>query len=379
MTAPRSGPQQRLIRRGAPPFLAIPMSLFLSFVTVAQAVFAEDCIPQTAAFPPGHWVASGISVDREDVDELSVLLSSESGAFGVDVDPAGGASGTFSMVGEGAIEMIGSDEGYAAASWLKTGEITGTASLLQVDGEIDLQISGAVDVSPNHDNDPIVGEDVYDFENHITRPFSMQFSPSAANCNQVFGSLDGPVEYGTSTPQSFFIAVRTSGRAQEADVQGQLALLLERAQDILNMDPQDTEVLRTFVYDMLAFESLLASLESCDVGNELDMGAAWGMLQSVMFNVMHHFLGAALGGEYSTRDVITAVGIWIQGGSLGWRGGGGCLDPNTASDGAMDLFVKFEDVLLERLLDAGDADRSLIAAAAYQYGLPRVIAALEGN
>ena len=369
-----------LIRRGGPPTLAIALTALLTFLTAAQAALAEDCIPATAAFPPGHWVASGISITREDSDELSALVTTESGAFGVDVDQGGGVTGTFSMVGEGTLEMIGSDEGYANATWLKTGNITGTASLLQVDGEVDLQIEGGIDVSPSHSDDPIKpgGQDVYDFENNITRPFSFQFSPSAANCNQVLGSLDGPVEYNSEAPQSFFLAFRTGARAGEVDVQGQLAELMEQADLVLNMDPVDTDVLAQFVFDMLAFESLLASLESCDKGNELDMGAAWSMLQSLMFNTMHHFLNAADAGAYTTRDVITAVGIWLQGGSLGWRNGD-CISPNGASDGAMDLWIKFEDVLLERLEMASDTERSQIAAAAYQYGLPRVIAALEGN
>jgi hypothetical protein len=105
------------------------------------------------------------------------------------------------------------------------------------------------------------------------------------------------------------------------------------------------------------------------------------MLQSVMFNTIGS-PNAADSGAYSTRDVITAIGIWIQGGSLGWRASD-CLDINASSDGAMDLFVKFEDVLLKRYEIAAEygvtQEMNQIAAAAYQYGLPRVIAAVEGN
>ena len=178
------------------------------------------------------------------------------------------------------------------------------------------------------------------------------------------------------------MAFRAGAKATEVDVQGQLAELIEDAQFVLNMDVLDTDVLASFVLDMLQFESLLASLESCDPGDELELGAAWAMLQSVMFNTIRTFLDAADGGAYSTRDVITTIGIWLQGGSLGWRGAD-CLEINDANTGAMDLLVRFEDVLLERYIDARDANATAemqqIAVAAYQYGLARVTAAVEGN
>jgi hypothetical protein len=346
-------------------------------LTAVEPVLAEGCVPSTAAFPPGDWLASGITMTIEDVDEVSVVVGIESGGFSLTVDESGGASGDFQMGGEGGLEMLGSDEGYAAATWITSGQLSGTASLIQVDGETDLALDGVIDVSPNKDVDPFTGQDELDFTNNISRPYRRQFSPSAANCTQAFGTLDGPAEYGTTSPQSFFLAVRQGAGAREVDVQGQLAELLEIAQTVLQMDPADTDVLLDFVHEMLKFESLLASLESCDAGNELDMGGAWGMLQSVMFNAMNQFLSAAAHGAYSTRDVITAVSIWIQGGSLGWRDDV-CLDV-TPTDGAMDLFVKFEDVLLDRYATGDSADRSRIAAAAYQYGLQRVIAAVEGN
>jgi hypothetical protein len=360
------------------------LAVTLAFVFVAKPAFAEECVPTVAAFPVGHWIASGITMNADAVDNLSALVITETGGFGVTVDEVGGVSGTYSMVGEGALEMLGSDEGTAEASWITNGQLSGTASVIQIDGETDMHIEDVVDVEPNFDDDQWnpSGKDEYGFKNDFTRPFSKQFSPSQANCNQVFGALDGPVQYGTNAQQSFFIAVRVGATAKQIDVQGRLAELIEEAQAVLNMDPVDTDVLARFVLDMLQFEALLASLESCDVGNELDMGAAWGMLQSVMFNTMHHLLDAAAKGAYQTRDVITAVGMWIQGGSLGWRGDD-CLNVSDSSEGAMELLVQFEDILLARYEIAKDAgvtlEMSQIAAAAYQYGLPRVIAAVEGN
>jgi len=112
------------------------------------------------------------------------------------------------------------------------------------------------------------------------------------------------------------------------------------------------------------------------------MGPAWGMLQSVMFNTVRVFLNSAEQGAYTTRDVITVIGLWLQGGSLGWRADD-CLAPNEYDDTALDLLSRFESILVDRYelaRDAGDsAEMALIAAAGYQYGLPRVIAAVEGN
>jgi hypothetical protein len=251
-----------------------------------------------------------------------------------------------------------------------------------------VRIGGVIDV--DHGSDGAAdGNDLYGFGNEFTLPFSTRFSPSAANCSAVFGSLNGPVEYGTETDgdASYFMAVRAGSAPGSVDVQGQLAELLDEAGFVLNMDPLYTDVLRRFVGDMLAFESMLASLEACDPAQELDMGPAWDMLQSVTFNTVRTFLDAAGRGAYTTRDVIDVLGVWLQGGSLGWRAAE-CLDVNTDLEGALDLFVIFEDVLLDRLGQLSDApdgdhdaatDRAAIAAAAYQYGLQRVIAALEGR
>ena len=366
--------------------LAAPAAIALAFVTASQPVLAENCIPTVAGFSPGHWIARGISVRNQMEDDISVTVIDGTGSFDLTIDEFGAASGTFQLGGEGhSMSWLPFDDSSADARFIKSGSLSGTGTLIQIDGEIDVQMSGVIDVEPGHDGDQTnqSGNDLYGFGNAFTLPFSSQFSPSAANCNQVFGSLGGPVEYGTeaSGSESFFMAYRF-GRttAGSVDVQGQLAQLLEDAQFVLNMDPVDTDVLARFVLDMLQFESLLASLETCDPGQELDMGPAWAMLQSVVFNTIRTFLTAAESGAYTTRDVITAIQIWIQGGSLGWRADD-CLSPNTSSEGAMDLFVKFEDVLLKRYeiaRDAGDtAEMALIAGAAYQYGLPRVIAAIE--
>lgn len=368
--------------------LATPAAIALAFLTAVQPVFADNCIPTQGAFPPGHWVARGITIRSELTDELSVTVLNATGGFDLTVDDTGMAKGTLSVAGEAFSQSwVEFDDSSSHATFIKTGDLTGTGMVIRVDGEMEAHIEGVIDVNPNGDGDDYSGSgnDLFPFENSFTKEFSGQFSPSQANCNEVFGSFRGPVEYGTEYDgnESYYIAFRVGGtHPEEADVQGRLAELMEDAEFVMNMDPVDTDVLAEFVLDMLAFESLLVSLEACDVYNEGDLGAAWAMLQSIMFNTIRMFLSAAESGAYSTRDVITAIAIWVQGGSLGWRGDT-CLDANTSSDGAMDLFVKFEDVLLKRYEIAREngvtQEMNQIAAAAYQYGMPRVIAAVEGN
>jgi len=83
--------------------------------------------------------------------------------------------------------------------------------------------------------------------------------------------------------------------------------------------------------------------------------------------------------------VISVMAAILQGGTMGWRGPD-CLEPQY-SDDTEALSYLFEDVILNRLELAWAiedpleraAEMERIAAAAYQFGLQRVIAALEGR
>ena len=365
--------------------LVVPVAVALAFVIGAQPVAAAACIPTQAAFPPGHWAARGIVVRSVDSDDLSTQVIAASGGFDLTVDEFGGVSGTFSLAGQGfAQSWREHDDSAAIAHYIKSGELDGTASRIEISGQTDVEIEGVVDVAPNHDGDPFnqSGQDLYAFGNTFSLPFTAAFSPSAASCTAVFGSLAGSVEYGTDTDgsESYFMAVRVGANPADVDVQGQLAALLERAEIVLNMDPVDTDILARFVLDMLQFESLLASLESCDPGSELDMGPAWAMLRSVMLNTVRTFLDAAQNEAYTSREIVRTLGLWLQGGSLGWRDAD-CLAANAFDGDALALTARFEDVLIDRFIAAKQAketsETALIAAAAYQYGMPRLIAVVE--
>lgn len=358
--------------------LGASLAAVMALLIGVQPAFAEECAPTVAGFPPGDWAARGIYTYKVDTDDRSTVIVSASGGFTVNIADTGMARGSFSQAGQGsAASWV--DDSYAEAQYLRTGKIEGTSTHLRIAGETLWTIGGLIDDKPHE-----AGSDSFSAfgGNEFSVPYTSQFSPSAANCNQVFGSLGGPVQYGTEADggDAHFMAVRTSRAPGDPDVQGRLAELMEDAQHISGMDPVDPEVLGQFVYDMLAFDSLLASLEACDPGGQLQMGPTWQLLQAVMLDAMRMFVGAAQTGEYSTADVIFALSVWIQGGSLGWRADD-CLAPIADDDVALDLFTKFEDVLLDRLETAiGAANQTeiaLIRNAAYQYGMPRVIAALE--
>jgi hypothetical protein len=366
---------------------AVPMAITLALVVGVEGTLAESCVPTVGAFPPGDWAAKAIQLHITDTDDLSTLVMDGVGGFQLHVSDSGSATGTYQMSGQGYAQSFAeNDESSSQASWRTDATLDGTATTITMEGETAWAMSGEIDVhTADGGPDPFSagGQDLFGFENEFIRPFTGQFSPSAANCNTVFGSLAGPVEYGVAdSSQPVFLAYRTSGKPHDADVQGQLAELMADAQFVLNMDPVDTDVLAQFVLDMISFDSLLASLESCDPGDELAMGATWQMLQSVMLNTIRTFLNAADIGAYSTTAVIGVIGVWAQGGGLGWRADD-CLAVNDSDEPALDLLVKWEDVLLERLEIAltGPAlsEIAQIRVAAYQYGLPRVIAALEAN
>ena len=147
----------------------------------------------------------------------------------------------------------------------------------------------------------------------------------------------------------------------------------------------DQDLLYNFIRDVIAFDAVLTSLEDCDLV-ETNAGPAWQMLHDVLVQVAHRFLEMAAGEAYTTREVISTMAAIFQGAVLGWRGSD-CLD-TYEGDPAASLMSEFEDVLMVRLeavIDkaafdpAAQREVEMIAAAAYQYGMSRVLAKLEGK
>ena len=365
------------------------LAIVLAMLTIASPVLAAgDCDPVAAAFSPGKWSARGIQISKIDHDDRSVVIIEGDGGFTLSISETGDADGTFSLAGTGMSKsFVENDDSGLEVQWLTTGKLAGNGTVVRADGTRDLAISGQIDANPNGDGDDW-GNEFQGFGNETTTEYHGTFSPSAANCNTVFGSLRGPVAFGSADGgDSLFLAVRIGKAPDNIDIEGQLVELLDRAQEVLQGDTPDAEILNRFVQDLLAFDALLVSLEYCDA-LQANVGPIWGMLRATMIHAAHQFLSAALGGAYDTREVIFTMTSVIQGGTMGWRGPE-CLEPQEFADDAEALLVQFEDVLLKRLEyawlmpDSQASERlaelAQIAAAAYQFGLGRVIAAMEGH
>jgi hypothetical protein len=365
------------------------LAVALAALTATSPVLAaDDCEPLAAAFGPGDWVARGIQIFKVDEDDRSTAIVEGEGGFRLSISPTGDASGSFSLAGTGLVKsFVEGDKSGLEVQWMTTGKLSGNGTVVRADGTRELAISGQIDSNPNGDGDEWsgTGQELWSFGNETSTDYHGSFSPSAANCNTVFGSLTGPVAFGSATDgDSYFVAVRVGSVPSDVDIEGQLVELLDRAQEVLAMDPLDADILGRFVDDLVAFDALLVSLEYCDV-LQANVGPIWAMLRSTLIHAAIEYLEAALGGAYATYDVISVMTAISQGGTLGWRGPD-CLEPSYRDDTDR-IATLFEDVMLNRLELAWEipdpnertAEISRIAAAAYQFGLGRVIAALEGN
>ena len=365
------------------------LAIALAALSAASPVLAaSDCEPLAAAFGPGDWSAHGIQIFKVDDDEQSTVMVEGQGGFRLSISETGDAAGSFSLAGTGVSKsIVNGDNSGLTVQWLTTGKLSGTGTVVRADGTRELAISGAIDSNPNGEGDEWSGSgaEMWGFGNEASMEYHATFSPSAANCNTVFGSLDGPVAFGSeSGGDSYFVAIRVGSAPDDIDIEGQLVELLERAQEVLAMDPLDSEILGRFVDDLVAFDALLVSLEYCD-GLQANVGPIWAMLRSVLIHAASDYLSAALGGAYATYDVISTMTAIMQGGTLGWRGPD-CLEP-IYQDETAGILGMFEEIMLKRLELAWEMPDAIertseiarIAAAAYQFGLQSVIAALEGT
>ena len=290
---------------------------------------------------------------------------------------------TFEGTGEAASQLEG-DESSSSASFRFQAEAGGSPTLITLDGEAQMAVETTIDVHHQAGEDPFSGsgQDLYGAAFSNTSAWSSELEPKTQDCVSVSGEMTAPLGFDTDTVSWY--AVRTNGRAMQriANMEEQLVNLLDQAERVVNMSPFDAWVFSQFLYDMLRFDGLLNSLEGCNPDNVATFGPAWDMLRSVSLNTMRIFLGQAEQGEYATRDVVRAMTMFLQGGSLGWRGSEGCITP-TSDEFAHDQFVRFEDLLLARwdaAVEAGtNADIRAIAYAAVQFGFPRLLAATQGG
>jgi hypothetical protein len=372
-------------------------------MSATPVLAAEGCVPVKAAFSPGTWVANGIALSTYDQDDLSIVVDRGQGAFRLTISETGEASGSISLVGKGIVAAsAGDDQSRLEVDWMINGNLTGNGMVVDVDGTRELSFAGVIDQTTASGGPLFRG-----FGNQASEDYHASFSPSDANCNQVFGSLRGPVEYGTSETtefgagvsrgESYFLAVRV-GSVPNVDVESQLVRLMERAQAILSMNPVETDMLTGFVQDFVAFDALVASLDQCEL-TTTNAGPAWQMLRSILLKTAHQFLGSAANGEYTTYEVVSVMTSILQGGILGLRGND-CLSPKNP-EGVGELMDRFDEELLRRLKEAhqivsnpwgtstdpetvkagnaASSDIPTIVAAAYQFQLPATLAYIAEN
>lgn len=379
--------------------VAAPLSIAVFAAAPARAA-DPDCNPTQGVFSPGRWRSDSIETSGQVRDGLSTLVTYGHGSFVIEVNDVGEASGGLSMEGvAGAASDSQLNHDVMTARYTIDATLEGTGASVRAEGEMTTEMSGSIDTR-GADGHSFLEEEEGAVEDHafgstFTVPWSTTISPTSSNCNQAYGTFGGSLLYGDDGMESQFTdSVNTiwyafkSGASREVHgIEEEFVALMEDAGRVLNMDPIDTDVLAQFIKDMLSFDSLLASAEYCD---SIDLGGiapgnpAYNMLQSVMFNVMFTFLRSAENGAYETQDVITVATMFLQSASLGWRGPSGeCLEPSPNDEAALDIFVRVEDVLIERYrlaVEAGDeAEIWAIVAAAYHFGMGRLLNEVNGQ
>jgi len=380
--------------------IAAPLSIFVFASGPARAA-DPDCNPTQGVFSPGRWRSESVEMSGQVRDGLSTLVTHGTGSFVINVDDRGEASGALSMEGvAGAASDSELNNDWMTAQYVVDATLDGTGARVEATGEMTTQMSGSIDTR-GADGYSFLEEEEgakedHAFGNTFTVPWSTTIAPTASNCNQAYGTFGGgsvlhdengmESQY-TDTVNTIWYAFKSGKSEGIHDIESQFVELMDDAEYVLNMDPLETDVLSQFIKDVLAFDSVLASAEYCekvDLGGLAPGNPAYNMLQSVMFNVMHTFLGTADKGAYTTQDVIYVATMFLQSTALGWRGASGeCLEPNQYDDTAHDIFVKVEDVLIERYhlaVEAGDQKEiDAIVAAAYHFMMPRLLAEVNGQ
>lgn len=385
MSDPSGATRLSVLRRGWRATLAsIPMAAFLSAVVTATPVLA-DCTAVNAAFPPGGWNGRVANLATQDVDDLTVAVTDGWGSFQLVVGNTGEVEGTFRFEATGYADMTDLlDEGGSSAQYVFEAAAGGTPTLVTLDGEATMAVETIIDVHTSEEGpDPYsgVGQDLYGQAFESTSEWSSELEPRTQDCRSVSGEMTAPVGFDTDTVEWYAVRMDGLTKARIDGLEEQLVNLLDQAERVLNLHPFDAWVFSQFLYDMLRFDGVVNSLEGCNPDNVHTYGPAWDMLQSVALNTMRTFLVQAEAGEYATRDVVRAMSMFLQSGVLGWRGSEGCIVP-TSDENAHDLFVRFEDLLIARWVQAiegGDnAAQTAIWLASVHFGFPRLQATING-
>jgi hypothetical protein len=375
------------IRRSSAATGAIAVTLSIAILG-SPAGAAALCPPKLGVFGPGEWVARNITFHTSDDDGFAAAELQGNGSFTLTVDEFGQASGGLAFEGSFALAADDpSEETHAEGTFTITADLTGTGARVLAQGESAADLSGQIDVQGQDGEDVLGGNALPGFEAPIVQPYETTIVPSSSNCMQAVGTFGGgAIAYNpdgslaTDSPAVWY-AFRVDKGTHGEDFEERFVELMDRAEVVLAQDPFDADILARFVLEMLEFDALLTSAEYCDdvsLGGLEPGNPAYHFLQSVMLHTMSKFVAAAEHEAYSVPDIIYVATSYLQSAALGWRGPGGCLAIDGSDDAAMDLFVRFEELLLTKYREAEEAGNRglmrMIASAAYQLGFGRIIA-----
>lgn len=357
---------RRLWRAGA-------LGLVLLAAAPSSVASAHDCVDSTAAFSPGTWTAGGLSFTHDISDGFAAGVIEGEAGFTLVVDDLGQVSGNYTAVFSGSLEAL-SEETSGDATIVITGDLSGTAADVQVDGESSFEIGSSIDVSGSDGVDVFAGHGVsFEHTSNFTQPFTTQIRPSLANCGEAIGNLSQDPER-----QILFIATRSTGNAAtDAQIADQVVEFLGRAQDTFADPLVETGSLHDLIREGEEVDALVAAQGYCgadQLGSLAAGGSAHDLYRSSLLQLLFQFVDRARAGEFSTPDVIRALSAATRGASFGGEAGE-CVGPEDGTFGV--LRRNFEEVLLGRLQAAADrADTAEIQAlrvASLQFGMTTII------
>lgn len=340
--------------------------------SVAFAESDDDCVVNTAAFPPGVWSAQGVSFLHDIGDGFSNGFLEGSLGFVLTVGNDGEVTGEFVSVLSGTLEDV-IDLSSANAVIVQQGQISGTGALAQVNGTAEYDIDANIDVSGRDGRDLITGGHVL-FEHHadFVQPYATQIIPSFINCGEAIGNLsDDPAA------PVLFIATRVGAAPEtDADIASMTVDFLERAMAVHGAAEFDPAAFGEVVIRGEAIDALLAAQEYCkteDLGSLAPGGSVRDLTRQTLAETLYTFASLAGGGEYSVATIISVYATAIRGAMFGGPAGSCVMNGDPARDG---LKSAFEQALIARYYQAqgehNAADQTMIRVAAIQYGMTTV-------
>jgi hypothetical protein len=344
----------------------------LAPASLALADTEDDCVVNTAAFPPGVWSAQSTSFIQDISDGFSNGFLEGNIGFALTVGNDGEVTGEYVSVLTGTLEDV-IDLSSANAIIVQQGQATGTGALVQVDGTAEYDIDANIDVAGRDGRDLMTGGHLL-FEHHadFVQPYATQITPSFVNCGEAIGNLSSD----PSTP-ILFIATRVGAAPEgESDIASMTVDFLDQVDAVRSAGEFDPTAFGEVVIRGEAIDALLAAQEYCktqDLGSLAPGGSVRDLTRETLAETLYTFSARAAAGEYSVATIISVYATAIRGAMFGGPAGSCVVGGDPAREG---LKSAFEHALIERYYQAqtehNSNDMTMIRVAALQYGMTAV-------